>query len=130
MCADNALPRLRALFGTDNTYNAMHGSDSSISAARELQFFFPHLCPPQIPDERQSEQYVQEQLTPCLVEGLTELARTKPSSDPTVAIQWLGTWLHDHNPSKASTQTGPVELAGYRQGFWKPSRAFKSAASA
>ena len=31
---------LRARFGTDNTKNACHGSDSPVSAARELQFFF------------------------------------------------------------------------------------------
>lgn len=32
---------LRALFGTDGTRNATHGSDSVFSAAREIAFFFP-----------------------------------------------------------------------------------------
>lgn len=32
---------IRARFGTDNTRNACHGSDSPESAARELEFFFP-----------------------------------------------------------------------------------------
>ncbi|CAH1782163.1 unnamed protein product [Owenia fusiformis] len=32
---------IRARFGTDNTRNACHGSDSPISAAREIEFFFP-----------------------------------------------------------------------------------------
>lgn len=32
---------IRARFGTDNTKNACHGSDSMESAARELEFFFP-----------------------------------------------------------------------------------------
>lgn len=32
---------LRALFGTDNTKNATHGSDSHEAAARELAFHFP-----------------------------------------------------------------------------------------
>ena len=31
---------IRALFGTDGTRNAVHGSDSPASAARELEFFF------------------------------------------------------------------------------------------
>ena len=31
---------LRALFGSDGTKNAVHGSDSAQSAARELEFFF------------------------------------------------------------------------------------------
>ena len=34
---------LRALYGTDGTKNATHGSDSPASAAREIRFFFPHL---------------------------------------------------------------------------------------
>ena len=32
---------LRALYGTDGTQNATHGSDSPASAAREIKFFFP-----------------------------------------------------------------------------------------
>ncbi|XP_076807174.1 nucleoside diphosphate kinase homolog 7-like [Clavelina lepadiformis] len=32
---------LRAMFGTDNTKNAAHGSDSATSAKREIEFFFP-----------------------------------------------------------------------------------------
>ena len=32
---------LRALFGSDQTRNAVHGSDSSFSANREIGFFFP-----------------------------------------------------------------------------------------
>lgn len=31
---------IRALFGTDGTKNAVHGSDSTVSAAREADFFF------------------------------------------------------------------------------------------
>jgi len=32
---------IRALFGTDTTRNACHGSDSPKSAEREIAFFFP-----------------------------------------------------------------------------------------
>ena len=40
------LPRsLRAMFGTDGTRNAVHGSDCAAAAARELRFFFPALAP-------------------------------------------------------------------------------------
>ena len=31
---------IRAAFGTDNRRNAVHGSDSIFSAAREINFFF------------------------------------------------------------------------------------------
>jgi len=37
----DAATSIRARFGTDNTKNACHGSDSPQSAARELEFFFP-----------------------------------------------------------------------------------------
>ena len=39
---------LRALYGTDGTMNATHGSDSRASASREIRFHFPKLtqvCP-------------------------------------------------------------------------------------
>ena len=32
---------LRAVYGTDSTKNALHGSDSYSSAEREIHFFFP-----------------------------------------------------------------------------------------
>ncbi|XP_014673375.1 PREDICTED: nucleoside diphosphate kinase 6-like isoform X2 [Priapulus caudatus] len=32
---------LRAQFGTEDTFNAVHGSDSPMSAAREVGFYFP-----------------------------------------------------------------------------------------
>ena len=38
---EEAPESLRALFGTDGTMNATHGSDSFISAAREAAFWFP-----------------------------------------------------------------------------------------
>ena len=41
---------LRALYGTDGTKNATHGSDSLVSASRELKFFFPNLTLDQVPE--------------------------------------------------------------------------------
>lgn len=35
---------IRAMYGTDSTRNAVHGSDSWESASREIAFFFPELC--------------------------------------------------------------------------------------
>jgi len=32
---------LRAVFGTNDQQNGVHGSDSSASAEREIRFFFP-----------------------------------------------------------------------------------------
>lgn len=44
--AKNKAPRsIRALFGTDGTKNAVHGSDSPQSASRELNFIFGKLRP-------------------------------------------------------------------------------------
>lgn len=38
---EDAPESMRALFGTDNIANAVHGSDSKLSAYREIEFFFP-----------------------------------------------------------------------------------------
>jgi len=39
-CNERACDSIRALYATDGTKNAVHGSDSIISSQRELQFFF------------------------------------------------------------------------------------------
>lgn len=33
---------IRAVFGTNEQKNAVHGSDSAVSAEREIRFFFPN----------------------------------------------------------------------------------------
>lgn len=33
---------IRALYGTNEQRNAVHGSDSVVSAEREIRFFFPN----------------------------------------------------------------------------------------
>lgn len=42
---EKAPESIRALYGTDNTANAAHGSDSKLSAYREIEFFFPGSIP-------------------------------------------------------------------------------------
>jgi len=41
---------IRALYGTNEQKNAVHGSDSAISAEREIRFFFPN-CKKNLNDE-------------------------------------------------------------------------------
>ncbi|KAK9843183.1 hypothetical protein WJX74_008269 [Apatococcus lobatus] len=91
---------LRALYGTDGTQNATHGSDSAASAAREIGFFFPELQPDALEGPEATAEYLQEMLNPTLLKGLTELAREKPSSNPREVLRALAYWLLDHNPNK------------------------------
>jgi nucleoside diphosphate kinase len=87
---------LRALFGTDNTFNATHGSDSQLSARRELKFFFPSLSVEPLPNAEQVAAAVRDGLEPTLIVALTELCKAKPD-DP---VRWLGNYLLAHNPNK------------------------------
>ncbi|KAJ1633248.1 nucleoside diphosphate kinase [Pavlovales sp. CCMP2436] len=58
---------LRALYGTDGTRNATHGSDSVLSARRELKFWFPELSVEPLPKPDEVGALVREQLEPSLV---------------------------------------------------------------
>ncbi|GHP10385.1 hypothetical protein PPROV_000911600 [Pycnococcus provasolii] len=90
---------LRALYGTDGTQNATHGSDSPASAAREIKFFFPKLVL-EVPSPEAAKEYVARFLQPTLLKGLTALCKEKPSADKLQAITWLAEWLLDNNPNK------------------------------
>jgi len=96
---------LRALFGTDNTMNATHGSDSPASASRELKFFFPNITLDALPDAAQARAYIAETLQPTLVKGLTALCKEKPSAGKMEAVTWLANWLLDNNPNKPAQFT-------------------------
>eukprot|EP00730_Choanoeca_flexa_P001169 TRINITY_DN10512_c0_g2_i1.p1 TRINITY_DN10512_c0_g2~~TRINITY_DN10512_c0_g2_i1.p1 ORF type:complete len:705 (+),score=220.39 TRINITY_DN10512_c0_g2_i1:31-2115(+) len=48
---EEAPESLRALYGTDQTKNALHGADSPASAAREIDFFFPEWASTNLPAE-------------------------------------------------------------------------------
>jgi len=87
-------PTLRAKFAAD----AVHGSDSPLSAAREIRFLFPSLA--QRPDGDAAEAYIADKVHPTLQAALTALCREHPSDDPVVAAGWLADWLTAHNPNK------------------------------
>lgn len=91
---------LRALYGTDGTQNATHGSDSPASAAREIKFFFPGLVLEPVMDAVAAKVYIAEKLQPALSRALTALAREKPSADKFEAITFLSTYLLSNNPNK------------------------------
>ena len=64
---------MRALYGTDGTQNATHGSDSAASAAREIAFFFPELQPDALEGPEATAAYLQvglsQQLHQCSLSG-------------------------------------------------------------
>jgi len=104
--ARNEAPNtIRALFGTDNTMNATHGSDSPQSAARELKFFFPKLILDPVPEGAAAREYIQANLSPTLVKGLAALCKEKPTAGKMEAISWLAEWLSANNPNKAQSFT-------------------------
>lgn len=93
---DEAPDSIRALYGTDNQKNAVHGSDSTESATREIHFFFPDVVIEPLPTSQQAKDYLANTVNPTLLKGLTELCKRKPA-DP---IIWLSDWLTDNNPNK------------------------------
>ncbi|KAK9842594.1 hypothetical protein WJX81_008099 [Elliptochloris bilobata] len=125
---------LRAMFGTDGTRNAVHGSDCASAAARELRFFFPQMVPPPPPDadaaslaavllsgsdERAAaarsaavQAYMGEQLEPSLARALAELARAKPAAAPDDAAAWLARWLLDYGPTQVVAPGAPLAAHG------------------
>ena len=91
---------LRAIYGTDNTQNACHGSDSTISARREVLFYFPDISFPQLVDGSELRKYIKKELEPILKKGLTVLCKHKPSAGKLEATQFLAHWLLENNPNK------------------------------
>ncbi|XP_066918470.1 nucleoside diphosphate kinase homolog 5-like [Clytia hemisphaerica] len=93
---DEAPDSLRALYGTDNQRNAVHGSDSPDSALREIHFFFPNAILEPLPTSTEAKDYLTRDVNPTLLQGLTELCKRKPT-DPLI---WLSDWLAENNPNK------------------------------
>uniref|UniRef100_A0A8D0HLZ7 Nucleoside diphosphate kinase homolog 5 n=1 Tax=Sphenodon punctatus TaxID=8508 RepID=A0A8D0HLZ7_SPHPU len=87
---------LRAIYGTDDLRNAVHGSVSFSSAEREIRFMFPEVIIEPIPVGQAAKDYLNVYVNPTLLAGLTELCKQKPA-DP---FTWLADWLIEHNPNK------------------------------
>jgi len=94
---------IRAKYGVDGQQNAVHGSDSGASAAREIKFHFPKLAPEPLPSGNTAREYLQSTVLPVLTAGLTELCKKKPAEP----ISWLAEWLLENNPNKPKV-TEPI----------------------
>ncbi|CAH1246534.1 NME5 [Branchiostoma lanceolatum] len=87
---------LRAIYGTDDQRNAVHGSDSYSSSEREVRFMFPDSVIEPIPAGQAARDYLARHVNPTLLGGLTELCKQKPE-DP---VTWLANWMIENNPNK------------------------------
>jgi len=97
---------LRAIYGTDEQKNAVHGSSSLSSAEREVRFFFPDSVLEPIPIAQAAKDYLEAYVNPTLLKGLTSLCKKKPS-DP---VTWLADWLLENNPNKPKTAGPRVDM--------------------
>jgi len=98
---------LRAVYGTDDQRNALHGSDSFPSSQREIRFFFPDCIVEPVSTGQAAKDYLSKAVNPTLLKGLTDLAKKKPE-DP---VLWLADWLLENNPNKPRVRNPIVELA-------------------
>ncbi|XP_077319173.1 nucleoside diphosphate kinase homolog 5 [Lithobates pipiens] len=91
---------LRAIYGTDDLRNAVHGSYCFTSAEREIRFMFPDETIEPVPTGSAARDYLSLFVNPTLLTGLTELCKQKPA-DP---LTWLADWLLTHNPNRPDIQ--------------------------
>ncbi|XP_063046458.1 nucleoside diphosphate kinase homolog 5-like [Engraulis encrasicolus] len=87
---------LRARYGTSDLRNAVHGSECSDAAEREIKFMFPDSVIEPIPLGVAGKDYLDIHVNAALLTGLTELCKRKPT-DP---YTWLADWLLNNNPNK------------------------------
>lgn len=87
---------IRAIYGTTDLHNAVHGSESSIAAQREIKYIFPNTTTEPFPTKQEIEVYLKRHVFPVLLQGLTELCKHKPL-DPCL---WLADWLMRNNPNQ------------------------------
>ncbi|XP_049641994.1 nucleoside diphosphate kinase homolog 5 [Suncus etruscus] len=95
---------LRAIYGTDELRNALHGSKDFTAAEREIRFLFSEVIVEPIPDRQTAQDYLNLYVKPILLRGLTELCKEKPQ-DP---LLWLADWLLKNNPNKPKLDHHPV----------------------
>ncbi|XP_066053377.1 nucleoside diphosphate kinase homolog 5 isoform X1 [Chamaea fasciata] len=93
---------LRALYGTDELRNGLHGSLTISSAEKEIRFIFPEAILEPIPTGQRARDYLNLYVKPTLLAGLTALCKEKPA-DPMI---WLADWLMEHNPNKPKLRYG------------------------
>ncbi|XP_028809207.1 nucleoside diphosphate kinase homolog 5-like [Denticeps clupeoides] len=86
---------LRAKYGTSDLRNAVHGSETSSAADREIRFMFPNMVAEPILSGDAAKDFLSTHVNPTLQRGLTELCKTKPA-DPVI---WLANWLLTNNPN-------------------------------
>lgn len=58
---------LRAIYGTDDQRNALHGSDSFTSAEREIRFFFPDSIIEPVPSEQAAKDYLSHEVRQSII---------------------------------------------------------------
>ncbi|CAF1389572.1 unnamed protein product [Didymodactylos carnosus] len=97
---------VRALFGTNEQKNAVHGSDSAVSAEREIRFFFPNSIVEPIPLGRPARDYLEQNVNKTLIKALTALCKEKPK-DP---VLWLADKLIEINPYKPKVNKMDLNL--------------------
>ncbi|XP_074694348.1 nucleoside diphosphate kinase homolog 5 isoform X1 [Strix aluco] len=79
---------LRAIYGTDDLRNALHGSVSIFSAEREIRFMFPEVILEPIPAGQRARDYLNLYVKPTLLAGLTALCKEKPA-DPMYGMKFV-----------------------------------------
>ncbi|XP_040271605.1 nucleoside diphosphate kinase homolog 5 [Bufo bufo] len=87
---------IRAIYGTDDLRNAVHGSYCLTSAEREIRFMFPEAPIEPMPTGQVALDYLKLFVNPTLLSGLIDLCKKKPS-DPYI---WLAEWLLKHNANR------------------------------
>ncbi|XP_029637063.1 nucleoside diphosphate kinase homolog 5 [Octopus sinensis] len=87
---------IRAVYGTDDMQNAVHGSENMTCAEKEIKFFFPDSIPDNLLSPEAMDNYMSKHINPTLLKGLTQLCKAKPI-DP---ITYIADWLIENNPNK------------------------------
>ncbi|XP_017279692.1 nucleoside diphosphate kinase homolog 5 [Kryptolebias marmoratus] len=95
---------LRAKYGSSDLHNALHGSDSSHAAVREIKFMFPDTTIEAFSLRGETEEYLSKHVNPVLLRGLTELCKEKPLN-PCI---WLADWLMKNNPNQPQICDGVI----------------------
>jgi len=102
---ENSPDSIRAIFGTDALFNAIHCSASVPDARREINFFFPGKVVDPLPSADEARAYLAAHVNDLLTDGLTALCKTKPEKP----LLWLSAWLLEHNPHSGRVEQQIIE---------------------